>query len=135
MKNHKELLFNKGYDSDNYLPFFDKVADMGDNLDQYYEVPIQFSHLLPPSNNTVNLVKANILSTSQMTDTKAKALNVCQLKQELKKQGCPVSGKNVELQFCLLEALKMIFLWGCWKMCPIGIQVLTAWPQLHFGSS
>ncbi len=79
---------------------------MGDNPDQYYEDPNQFSYLLPLSNNTTNSVEANIVSKPQMTDAKAKALNVSQLKEELKKRGCHISGKKVELQSCLLEALK-----------------------------
>ncbi len=106
MKNHNELLFDKGYDSDNNLPYFDNVSDMGDNPDQYYEDPIQFSHPLPPSNDTANLVNAKIVSTPQMTAKEAKALNISQLNEELKKRGCPVSGKKVELQHRLLEALK-----------------------------
>ncbi len=93
MKNQDKSLFNEGYDSDNNLPYYDKVADMGDDPDQYYWDPIQFPHPLPPSNNTTNLVEANIVSKPQMTDAKAKALNVSQLKEEVKKRGCLVSGK------------------------------------------
>lgn len=43
MKHHNELLINEGYNSDNNPSYFDEVADVGDDLDQYYRDPIQLS--------------------------------------------------------------------------------------------
>ncbi len=74
MKNHIKSF--EGYNSDNNLPYYDQVADMGYDPGQYDEDPIQFSQLLPPSNNTTNSVEANIVSKPQMTDANAKALDV-----------------------------------------------------------
>ena len=57
MTNHDDSLFNEGYDSDCNLPYFDAVADMGEDPDNYDE-DIILATAPPPESTTMTTATA-----------------------------------------------------------------------------
>ncbi len=108
MTNHDNSLFNEGYDSDCNLPYFDAVADMGEDPDDYDEDIILATAPSPESTTTTTVTATAGVFVTQpaLTEEGARKLVVHDLKVELTKQGCRTSGKKAELLARLLEALR-----------------------------
>ncbi len=101
MTNHDKALYAKGYDSDGELPYFDPIAEAGEDPESYKEPTISIDH--PPK----ELQKAPTPEpmVDKMTTTAANQLKVNKLKHELKKRGCKATWNKTELLKRLIDAI------------------------------
>ncbi len=110
MVNHDEALYEEGYDSDGQMPYFDKQADAGEDPDLYGKPSINLKPLLPEPSSVEAMEHTNVKQKAppllMFEDVRMSKLSVNELKTELKKRGCKLSGKKTELQARLLDALK-----------------------------
>mmetsp|Transcript_14413 Transcript_14413/g.30257 ORF Transcript_14413/g.30257 Transcript_14413/m.30257 type:complete len:556 (-) Transcript_14413:739-2406(-) len=103
MTNHNGESFENGYDSDGELPFFNPVADMGEDPSSYNEKAVEIN---APLKDPPNIPQPSHPPSSVLTEEQVEGLKVSELKDELKIRGCKISGSKAELKTRLTEAIK-----------------------------
>ncbi len=93
MTNHDLASYENGYDSDGQLPYFDAIANGGDDPDTYNENPILIT---APLKESTTLPGANASKEPTLSVDDVQRLKVNQIKQELNKRGFKVTAKKKE---------------------------------------
>ncbi len=94
--NQDDVAINEGYDSEGWLLYYPEDLLSKEIDKEYNESPMDNKD----NNDGIGIS----LPQKSLTEVDIVKLGVKELKEELKKQGCPISGKKADLAACLTEA-------------------------------